>query len=116
MYLQFLLLFVSDNRLHKIITIVYIIIPSWIMQSIFSKREDIFFSLSLSIVFVIGRTLVSVVTSGSKRFFCVTDSAPPVRRKMECSCGCAGIYNAPIALSVKAKIFEDVISLEISFS
>ncbi|KAL3377044.1 hypothetical protein AABB24_003454 [Solanum stoloniferum] len=39
--------------------------------------------------------LVSAVTSGSEK----------IRRK-ECSCGCAGIYNAPVALSVYAKVFE----------
>ncbi|KAG5622327.1 hypothetical protein H5410_007545 [Solanum commersonii] len=50
--------------------------------------------------------LVSAVTSGSKRFFLGTDSAPHDRRRKECSCGCAGIYNAPVALSVYAKVFE----------
>ncbi|XP_055807070.1 dihydroorotase, mitochondrial-like isoform X2 [Solanum dulcamara] len=50
--------------------------------------------------------LVSAVTSGSRRFFLGTDSAPHDRRRKECSCGCAGIYNAPVALSVYAKVFE----------
>lgn len=48
------------------------------------------------------------MTSGSKRFFLGTDSAPHKRSKKECSCGCAGIYNAPVALSVYAKVFEEV--------
>lgn len=52
------------------------------------------------------KALVSAVTSGSKRFFLGTDSAPHDRRRKECSCGCAGIYNAPVALSVYAKVFE----------
>ncbi|KAK4347272.1 hypothetical protein RND71_033611 [Anisodus tanguticus] len=52
------------------------------------------------------QALVSAVTSGSKRFFLGTDSAPHDRRRKECSCGCAGIYNAPVALSVYAKVFE----------
>ncbi|CAI9784414.1 unnamed protein product [Fraxinus pennsylvanica] len=60
------------------------------------------------------RTLVSAVTSGSKKFFLGTDSAPHERRKKESSCGCAGIYNAPVALSVYAKIFDEVISVKIS--
>ncbi|PHU26066.1 Dihydroorotase, mitochondrial [Capsicum chinense] len=52
------------------------------------------------------QALVSAVTRGSKRFFLGTDSAPHDRRRKECSCGCAGIYNAPVALSVYAKVFE----------
>ncbi|KAM7503444.1 hypothetical protein LguiB_002348 [Lonicera macranthoides] len=52
------------------------------------------------------QAIVSAVTSGSKRFFLGTDSAPHERRKKECSCGCAGIYNAPVALSLYTKIFE----------
>lgn len=51
---------------------------------------------------------MSAVTSGSKRFFLGTDSAPHDRRKKECPCGCAGIYNSPVALSVYAKVFEEV--------
>ncbi|KAK6796337.1 hypothetical protein RDI58_004038 [Solanum bulbocastanum] len=49
---------------------------------------------------------IHTVTSGSKRFFLGTDSAPYDRRRKECSYGCAGIYNAPVALSVYAKMFE----------
>ncbi|XP_059631602.1 dihydroorotase, mitochondrial-like isoform X2 [Cornus florida] len=53
------------------------------------------------------QAIVSAVTSGSKRFFLGTDSAPHERRKKECPCGCAGIYNAPVALSLYAKVFEE---------
>ena len=56
----------------------------------------------------LGQAIVSAVTSGSKRFFLGTDSAPHERKRKECSCGCAGIYNAPVALSLYAKIFEEV--------
>ena len=56
---------------------------------------------------------MSAVTSGSKNFFLGTDSAPHERRRKECPCGCAGIYNAPVALSLYAKVFEEVISLNI---
>lgn len=52
---------------------------------------------------------MSAVTSGSKRFFIGTDSAPHERRRKESSCGCAGIYSAPVALSLYAKVFEEVI-------
>ncbi|XP_051133241.1 dihydroorotase, mitochondrial-like isoform X2 [Andrographis paniculata] len=58
------------------------------------------------------QAIVSAVTSGSKRFFLGTDSAPHERRKKECPCGCAGIYNSPVALSVYAKVFEEVGALD----
>ncbi|XXG50423.1 hypothetical protein AAC387_Pa02g4441 [Persea americana] len=58
------------------------------------------------------QAIVSAVTSGSKRFFLGTDSAPHERRRKECSCGCAGIYNSPVALSVYAKIFEQAGALD----
>ncbi|KAL6542020.1 hypothetical protein OROGR_011506 [Orobanche gracilis] len=53
------------------------------------------------------RAIVSAVTSGNKRFFLGTDSAPHERRRKESVCGCAGIYNSPVALSVYAKIFDE---------
>ncbi|KAH6798013.1 pyrimidin 4 [Perilla frutescens var. hirtella] len=58
------------------------------------------------------QAIVSAVTSGSKRFFLGTDSAPHERNKKECSCGCAGIYNSPVALSVYAKVFEEAGALD----
>ncbi|KAG6533513.1 hypothetical protein ZIOFF_007388 [Zingiber officinale] len=56
--------------------------------------------------------IVSAVTSGSNRYFLGTDSAPHERRRKECTCGCAGIYNAPVALSLYAKVFEQAGSLD----
>ncbi|XP_022144520.1 dihydroorotase, mitochondrial isoform X1 [Momordica charantia] len=56
--------------------------------------------------------IVSAVTSGSKKFFLGTDSAPHERRRKECTCGCAGIYSAPIALSLYAKVFEEAGALD----
>ncbi|KAF7805945.1 dihydroorotase, mitochondrial-like [Senna tora] len=58
------------------------------------------------------KAIVSAVTSGSKRFFLGTDSAPHERRKKECPCGCAGIYNSPVALSLYAKVFEEAGALD----
>lgn len=63
----------------------------------------------------VGQAIVSAVTRGSNRYFLGTDSAPHERQKKECPCGCAGIYNAPVALSLYAKVFEQVMS-EISGS
>ncbi|KAI4341097.1 hypothetical protein MLD38_025863 [Melastoma candidum] len=53
------------------------------------------------------QAIVSAVTSGSRRFFLGTDSAPHEKRTKECPCGCAGIYNSPVALSLYAKVFEE---------
>ncbi|XP_057955527.1 dihydroorotase, mitochondrial isoform X2 [Malania oleifera] len=58
------------------------------------------------------QAIVSAVTSGSRRFFLGTDSAPHDRRRKECPCGCAGIYNAPVALSLYAKVFEEAGALD----
>ncbi|XVE67764.1 hypothetical protein DITRI_Ditri09bG0014400 [Diplodiscus trichospermus] len=58
------------------------------------------------------QAIVSAVTSGSKRFFLGTDSAPHERQRKECPCGCAGIYSAPIALSLYAKVFEEAGALD----
>ncbi len=51
--------------------------------------------------------LVNAATSGSLKFFLGTDSAPHMRNKKENSCGCAGIYNSPIALELYTQIFEE---------
>jgi dihydroorotase len=61
-----------------------------------------------------GQAIVSAVTSGSRQYFLGTDSAPHDKRMKECSCGCAGIYSAPVALSLYAKVFEQVISFCLS--
>ncbi|XVF14580.1 hypothetical protein REPUB_Repub09cG0073200 [Reevesia pubescens] len=58
------------------------------------------------------QAIVSAVTSGNKRFFLGTDSAPHERQRKECPCGCAGIYNAPVALSLYAKVFEEAGALD----
>jgi dihydroorotase len=46
-------------------------------------------------------------TSGSPKFFLGTDSAPHHRPTKESGCGCAGIFNAPVALEAYATVFED---------
>lgn len=46
-------------------------------------------------------------TSGDASFFLGTDSAPhPVDTK-ETDCGCAGIFNAPVALALYATVFDE---------
>jgi len=46
-------------------------------------------------------------TSGSAKFFLGTDSAPHSREAKESACGCAGIFNAPLALESYATVFEE---------
>ncbi|GLT35191.1 hypothetical protein SLA2020_096630 [Shorea laevis] len=58
------------------------------------------------------QAIVSAVTSGSKRFSLGIDSAPLERRRKECPCGCADIYNALVALALYAKVFEEVGALD----
>ncbi|WP_058463248.1 dihydroorotase [Legionella adelaidensis] len=49
--------------------------------------------------------LQEAATSGNPKFFAGTDSAPHAQNKKEASCGCAGIYSAPFAISMYAEIF-----------
>ncbi len=50
--------------------------------------------------------LRKAATSGNPRFFAGTDSAPHAAHKKEAACGCAGIFNAPVALAAYATVFE----------
>ena len=50
--------------------------------------------------------LLAAVTSGSRKFFLGTDSAPHARHAKEAACGCAGMYTALSALELYALAFE----------
>ena len=56
--------------------------------------------------------LIQVATSGDARFFLGTDSAPHARALKESACGCAGIFNAPIALPAYATVFDQAGALD----
>jgi len=43
----------------------------------------------------------------SGQFFLGTDTAPHTADTKECACGCAGIFNAPVALQVYAQVFAE---------
>jgi len=58
------------------------------------------------------QALRKAATSGKSCFFLGTDSAPHPRSGKETSCGCAGIYNAPVALESYATVFEQEGALE----
>ncbi len=50
--------------------------------------------------------LVKAATSGSKKFFLGTDSAPHAQHTKENACGCAGCYSALCAIELYAEAFE----------
>ncbi len=51
--------------------------------------------------------LRQAATSGDRRFFLGTDSAPHAVSAKECACGAAGIFSAPVALPALAQVFEE---------
>jgi dihydroorotase len=51
--------------------------------------------------------LRKAATSGSPKFFLGTDSAPHATTEKESACGCAGLFNAPVALESYATTFEE---------
>lgn len=50
--------------------------------------------------------LVKAALSGNDKFMLGTDSAPHHRVFKETSCGCAGVFTAPIALQMVAEVFQ----------
>ena len=56
--------------------------------------------------------LLEAATSADPRFFLGTDSAPHAQGAKESSCGCAGIYSAPVAIELYAHAFEQAGRLE----
>ncbi len=53
------------------------------------------------------QALIDIITSGSSKFFLGTDSAPHSQTAKENSCGCAGIFSAPLAIELYARIFDE---------
>ena len=56
--------------------------------------------------------LVAAATSGDRKFFLGTDSAPHAKNTKETSCGCAGIYTAHAGIELYAEAFEQAGALE----
>ena len=52
------------------------------------------------------QALIEAASSGERRFFCGTDSAPHSEQAKQSACGCAGIYSAHCALELYAEAFE----------
>jgi len=53
------------------------------------------------------QALVAAATSGNEKFFLGTDSAPHAKNRKETSCGCAGIFSAPLAIELYTRAFEE---------
>lgn len=58
------------------------------------------------------QALIEAATSGNKKFFLGTDSAPHPKGAKESACGCAGSYTAHAALELYAEVFESEGKLE----
>ena len=58
------------------------------------------------------QALIKAATSGQTCFFAGTDSAPHEQLKKESACGCAGIFNAPTAISCYTHVFEQQDALQ----
>jgi dihydroorotase len=58
------------------------------------------------------QALRRAATSGHGSFFLGTDTAPHTADTKECACGCAGIFNAPVAMQVYAQVFAEEDALD----
>ncbi|PNW76681.1 hypothetical protein CHLRE_11g467550v5 [Chlamydomonas reinhardtii] len=56
--------------------------------------------------------IMGAAVSGSRKFFLGTDSAPHPKHAKESSCGCAGMFSAPVALAIYATAFEKAQALD----
>jgi len=56
--------------------------------------------------------LLQAATSGNKKFFLGTDSAPHAKNTKEASCGCAGCYTALHAMELYASAFDSVNAID----
>jgi dihydroorotase len=56
--------------------------------------------------------LLQAATSGNRKFFLGTDSAPHSTASKESPCGCAGVYTAHAAVELYAEVFESVNALD----
>ena len=58
------------------------------------------------------QALRAAATSGNKKFFLGTDSAPHAQHAKESSCGCAGVYSSFAAIELYAEVFEEENALD----
>ncbi|MGJ8692416.1 MAG: dihydroorotase [Thalassotalea sp.] len=58
------------------------------------------------------QALIKAATSGNKKFFLGTDSAPHAVEAKESACGCAGSYTAHAAIELYAEVFDNENALD----
>jgi dihydroorotase len=58
------------------------------------------------------KALIKAATSGNKKYFLGTDSAPHAQHTKETACGCAGCYTAHAAIELYAEVFETAGALD----
>jgi len=58
------------------------------------------------------KALINAVTSGNKKFFLGTDSAPHTKENKETACGCAGCFSHPAAIELYAEIFDQANAMD----
>lgn len=58
------------------------------------------------------QALVAAASSGSKKFFLGTDSAPHAKSAKEAACGCAGCYTANAGIELYAEAFDQAGALD----
>ena len=58
------------------------------------------------------KALIKAATSGNKKFFLGTDSAPHTKSAKENACGCAGIYTSHGGIELYAEIFDKAEALD----
>lgn len=56
--------------------------------------------------------LITAATSGNPKFFLGSDTAPHLKDKKETSCGCAGIFTAPVLPSILVELFDKTGAIE----
>ena len=56
--------------------------------------------------------LIAAATSGNKKFFLGTDSAPHIQGRKESACGCAGCFSHHAAIEFYAEVFEQADALD----
>tara|TARA_B110000967_G_scaffold51895_1_gene53097 strand:- start:2676 stop:3710 length:1035 start_codon:yes stop_codon:yes gene_type:complete len=58
------------------------------------------------------QALIAAATSGNKKFFLGTDSAPHIQDRKESACGCAGCFSHHAAIELYAEVFDQAGALD----
>ena len=54
------------------------------------------------------KALIKAATSGNRKFFLGTDTAPHLTKDKESDCGCAGVFNATYCVPILAQLFDNL--------